>query len=194
MSDSEQPEAPPSPSTSRPTWPRATAVVIAIFTVVLALATLALVVTAIFQHYDAVEAIEATQRLAVATENASTDRQRTASAEFVMKIDTMLDDHRFDRISDDIDSHDSNYQLPKYTNKSDAGVNEYISIFENIGYFTKERLIDPNLSYEFFSYDIEKAWCNPTVQETIRDDRATDKSQTAQRDPNWANFERLAKE
>jgi hypothetical protein len=39
------------------------------FTVVLALATLALVFTAIFQHNDAVKAIDATKRLAIAAEN-----------------------------------------------------------------------------------------------------------------------------
>jgi hypothetical protein len=45
-----------------------------------------------------------------------------------------------------------------------------------------------------FSYDIEKAWCNVTVQETIRDERASDKSKTAQSDPQYENFEKLAKE
>jgi hypothetical protein len=181
MSDAQQPQAPASPSTIRPSaWPRITAVIIAVFTAVLALATLALVVTAIFQHNDAVKAIEANSRV--------------SSAEFVMKLDAMLNDHRFDRISDDIDSHDNNYRLPKYTNRSDANVADYITIFDTIGYFIKEGLIEPKLAYEFFSYDIEKAWCNPTVQETVREERATDKAKTARSDPAYGDFERLANE
>jgi hypothetical protein len=102
------------------------------FTAVLASATVALVWASIKQHGDAVEAIEATRR--------------TTSAEFVMKLDAMLNDHRFDRISDDIYSHDNNYRLPKYTNKSDADVADYISIFDTIGYFAKEGLIEPKLA------------------------------------------------
>jgi hypothetical protein len=103
MSDSDAPPSPPSPR------PRITALITpdritAAFTVVLALATLALVITAIFQHNDAVEAIEATKLLATATENAAIDRRQTASAEFILKIDAMLAEHRYDRITDDIQS------------------------------------------------------------------------------------------
>jgi len=183
MSDTEKPPASlPLGQQPRPSWPRLFAPdwIIAAFTVILSSATVALVWTSIQQHGDALEAIEATRR--------------TTSAEFVMKIDAILDDHRFDRISNDIDSHDSNYQLPKYKNNADAAVEQYITIFDNIGYFTKERLIDPKLAYEFFSYDIEKAWCNPTVLETIREVRATDKSKNAQSDPAYGDFERLGKE
>jgi hypothetical protein len=160
----------------------------------LALATLALVITAIFQHNDAVEAIEATKRLATATENAAMDRRQTASAEFILKIDAMLAEHRYDRITDDIQSHDSNYRLPKYKNKADADVEEYIGVFEDMGYFITENLIGAKMAYDHLSYDIEKAWCNIDVQETIRKARATDKSKTAQSDPLYGNFERLAKE
>ena len=106
----------------------------------------------------------------------------------------MLNEHRYDRISDDIQSHDSNYKLAKYTNKSDADVIDYISIFEDLGYFVSVTLIDDKMAYENYSFDIEKAWCNPTVQETIQNERATDTSKTAQSDPQYGNFERLAKE
>jgi hypothetical protein len=50
------------------------------------------------------------------------------------------------------------------------------------------------MAYDHFSYDIEKAWCNTDVQETIRKARATDKSKTASTDRMCGNFERLAKE
>jgi hypothetical protein len=201
MSDTDAaPPSPPSPSQSqhRPLWPRIAAPftahrVTAAFTVILALATLALVGTAYFQHRDAAEAIEVTQRLAVATENAAQDRRQTASAELILKIDTMLASHRYDRISDDIQSHDSKYHLPKYQNRTDADVEEYIGIFEDMGYFIKDNLISAKMAYDHFSYDIEKAWCNTDLQLTIRKARATDKSKTAQSDPLYGNFERLAK-
>jgi hypothetical protein len=109
--------------------------------VILALATLALVGTAILQHFDTVDAIEAPKRLAIATENAAKDRRQTASAELILKIGAMLEDHRYDRITDDIQSHDSNYQLPKYKNRSDADVEAYIGIFEHTGYLIKDNLI-----------------------------------------------------
>jgi hypothetical protein len=166
----------------------------AAFTVVLALATLALVGTAIVQHFDTVDAVEATKRLAIANENAANDRRQAASAKLILKIEAMLRDHRFDRITDDIQSHYSNYQLPKYKNKSDADVEEYIGVFEDLGYFLKDNLIAKKMAYDHFSYDITKAWCNGTVQETIRKARANDKSKTAPTDPMYGNIESLAKE
>jgi hypothetical protein len=161
---------------------------------ILALATLALVGTAIWQHFDTVHAVRATNRLAEASENAAKDRRQTASAELILKLDAMLSEHRYDRITDDIQSHDSNHHLPKYKNRTDADVEEYIGGFEDLGYFIKDDLIIAKMAYDHFSYDIEKAWCNTTVQETIRKARTTDKSRTAQSDPRYGNFERLAKQ
>jgi hypothetical protein len=161
---------------------------------ILALAPLALVGTAIWQHFDTADAVRATNRLAEASENAAADARRTASADFVMKIDAILDQSRFEKITDDIQSHNSNFHLPKYPNKADADVEEYIGAFDEIGYFVANDLVTTKITYEWFSYDIEKAWCNVTVQETIRDERATDKSKMAQTDPAFGDFERIAKE
>jgi hypothetical protein len=69
---------------------------------ILALATLALVGVAIWQHFDTVDAVRATNRLAEASENATNDRRRTASAEFVMKIDATFNEPRYDKITDDV--------------------------------------------------------------------------------------------
>jgi len=189
MSDSDA--APPSPSSPSQSQHQARPFtahwVTAAFTVILAIATLALVGTAIVQHFDTVEAIEATKRLAIASENAAADRRQTASAEFILKFDAMLAERRYDRIIDDIDSHDSNYQLPKYKNESDADV-------DDMGSFITEHLIGAKMAYEHFSYAIEKAWCNTTVQETIRKERAADKSKTEQSEPAYGDFEKLTKE
>jgi hypothetical protein len=164
-----------------------------IFTGVLAVATLCLVVAAIWQHFDTVEAVRATNRLAEANETAAKDRRQTASAEFISKTDVALDQHRFDRITDDIQSHNSAYHLPKYPNKNDADVEEYITVFDELGYLVSRNMIEDTMAYSYFSYDIQKAWCNVTVQEAIRQERMDDKSKTAQTDPIFGDFERLAK-
>jgi hypothetical protein len=56
-----------------------------------------------------------------------------------------------------------------------------------------QNLIEQKMAYEDFSYDIEKAWCYLTVQETIEQERTTDKSKTAQNDLVYGDFEKLAK-
>ena len=109
-------------------------------------------------------------------------------------MDETLNQLHFDKITDDIQSHNGNFHLPKYPNTADADVEEYISVFDGICYFITQNLIEQKMAYEDFSYDLEKAWCNVTVQETIRQERTTDKSKTAQSDPIYGDFEKLAKE
>jgi hypothetical protein len=60
--------------------------------------------------------------------------------------------------------------------------------------FLKDNFITAKIAYEHFSYDITKAWCNTTVQATLRKARANDKSKTAPTDPMYGNFGSLAKE
>jgi hypothetical protein len=60
--------------------------------------------------------------------------------------------------------------------------------------FAKDNLITEKMAYGNCSYEVEKAWCNTTVQETIRQNRASDKSKNASTDPAYGDFERLAKE
>ena len=108
MCDTEKMEAPPAlSSSSQPLWPRIAGQftadrVTAGFTVILALATLALVFTAYFQHRDAVEAIQATQRLAIATENSVTNRRQTSSATLLLKLDDTLEGSRYQKIITEI--------------------------------------------------------------------------------------------
>ena len=96
MTDEASPKTEPSPSPAapqpRPLRPWVVALftphwVTAAFTIVLAIATLALVWTSIKQHGDAVDAIEATNRLATATENAAIDRRHATSADLILKMD-----------------------------------------------------------------------------------------------------------
>ena len=195
-------EAPPSPAAPQPSpmrvWIAALLTphwVTAAFTAMLALATLALVWTSIKQHGDAVEAIEPSNRLATATEKAVSDQRHAASGQFILQQRAKLDQTRFDKITDDLQSHNSNFHLPEYKNyTTDADVEEYIGVFEDIGYFVAHGLIEDKMAYDHFSYDIEKSWCNVTVQESIKQERVADKSKTAQSNPIYGQFERLATE
>jgi hypothetical protein len=183
MSDAEN--LPPTPPSRRPLWPRIAAPftahrITAAFTIILALATLALVGTAIVQHRDGVDAIEATKRLATANENAAKDRRQIASAELILKIDTTLAQHRYDRIIDDIQTHDSNYRLPKYKNRTDADVQEYIGVFEVMSYFMKDDLISEKMAYDHFSYDMRKSMvqhrCSRSDTKAVRDGQKQDRA------------------
>lgn len=205
MSDTEKMEAPPAlSSSSQPLWPRIAAQftahrVTAGFTVILALATLALVFTAYFQHRDAVEAIQATQRLALATENSVTDRRQTSSATLVLKLDDTLEASRYQKIITEIESHGGNYPILIRTQGrsgkfTDSDIEAYISVFEDLGYFIHGGLITTKMAYDHFSYDVEKAWCNTDVQQIVRESQKDDKSITATADPMYGNFEKLAKE
>jgi hypothetical protein len=66
-------------------------------------------------------------------------------------------------------------------------------VFDELGYLVRQNLIEDQMAYSYFSYDSQKAWCNVTVQEIIQQERKDDKSKTAQTDPIFGDFERLAK-
>jgi hypothetical protein len=205
-SGSETADSSPSPPRSQrryltPEWLTVVfTILLAVATVVLAGATVALVSTSIEQHRDAVAAIEETKRLAAATEKAGNDRREIASADLLLKYADILDRDRYTKITTDIQSHGSNYPLlasktkGRRSKNTDADVEEYIGIFEDLGYFIEDNLIFDKMVYDHLSYDIEKAWCNKNVQRVIREARAADKSTTAQSDPMYGNFEKLAKQ
>ena len=94
---------------------------------ILALATLALVGTAIWQHFDTVDAVRATNRLVEASENTAANTRRTASADLVMKIDAILDQPRFDKSTDDIQSHNSYFQHSVTSNGSPKNISLFIT-------------------------------------------------------------------
>jgi lactam utilization protein B len=124
--------------------------------------------------------------------------QQVASADLVLKFRAALDENKFKQLVADIQNHDRTYPLltrsdgGKVGKSRDLDIEQYISVFEDIGYLLDGNLIISKMAYNEFSYDVEKAWCNIAVQEVIRKQRATDKSKTAQSEPFFGNFERLA--
>jgi hypothetical protein len=124
--------------------------------------------------------------------------QQIASADLVLKLRATLDDSKFAKLVVDIQNHDHNYPL---LSRSDGGkgkfrgldVEQYISVFEDIGYLVEGNLIIRKMAYNEFSYDVEKAWCNADVQRVIADARKADESITRQSDPVYGEFEQLAR-
>ena len=203
-SEPETPNAPRSAPSSaagdqphrRPSWAEW---ITASFTVVLALATLALVVTAVVQHTDAVDAIKETSRLVTAAERAATARQRISSGELVLKFGDKLSDARYQKLTAEIQSHDGKYPLLSRAEGGRGGkfhdieIEQYISMFEDLGYLVQDNLIISKMAYDHFSYDIEKAWCSTDIQQIVKDARKSDKSVPGVADLFYVNFETLAK-
>jgi hypothetical protein len=121
--------------------------------------------------------------------------QRAASATLVLKLrDTLVED-RYTKITGEIQDNNSAHALMKDRGAKfkDTDIEQYIGNFEDIGYLVQENVIDPEMAYNHFSYDVEKAWCNADVQRVVQNARKADKSITATSDPIYGKFETLAK-
>jgi len=66
-------------------------------------------------------------------------------------------------------------------------------VFDELGYLVRRNLIEEQIADNYLSYDIEKAWCNVTVQDVLQQERMDDKRKTAQSDPFFGDFEKLPK-
>jgi hypothetical protein len=124
--------------------------------------------------------------------------QQIASADLVLKLRATLDDSKFAKLVADIQNHDHTYPLLSRSDGKggkfrDLAIEQYISVFEDIGYLVEGDLIIGKMAYNEFSYDIEKTWCNDDVKRVIADQRKADKSTTHQTEPFYAGFEKLAR-
>ena len=97
--------------------------------------------------------------------------QQTASADLVLKLRATLDEGKFAKLVADIQNHDHSYPLLSRSDGGNKGgkfrdleIEQYISVFEDIGYLVEGDLIIGKMAYNEFSYDIEKAWCNADIQ------------------------------
>jgi hypothetical protein len=128
-----------------------------------------------------------------------TQSQQIASADLVLKLRATLDDAKFAKLVADIQNHDHAYPLLARSEGGKGGkfrdlhIEQYISVFEDIGYLLADNLIITEMAYDEFSYDFEKAWCNADVQRVVADARKADKSSTRQTDPIYGHFENLAR-
>jgi hypothetical protein len=125
--------------------------------------------------------------------------QQIASANLVLQFRAILDGDKFAKLVADIQNHDHTYPL---LSRSDGGrggkfrgllIEQYLSVFESIGYLVGDDLVLSKMAFNEFSYDVEKAWCNADVQRVIADARKADKSTTRQADPIFGEIETLAR-
>lgn len=119
------------------------------------------------------------------------ETQEAASATLIISLRDTLDGDRYTRIADEIENNNSSHPLTKPT-VSEVDVEGYIGNFEDIGYLVQENVIDAVMAYDHFSYDVEKTWCNMSVQRVIKEARKADKSITAASNPFYGKFEKLA--
>jgi hypothetical protein len=133
--------------------------------------------------------------LSVATKTLK-QTQGAASATLVLKLRDTIDEDRYKKITAEIQSNQSAHPLLKSRGGKfeDVDIERYIGNFEDIGYLVQEKVIDAEMAYNHFSYDVEKAWCNADVQRVVQEARKADKSITATADPLYGKIERLAKE
>jgi hypothetical protein len=145
------------------------------------------------------QVLEIRQQTAIQAETLK-QTQQIASADLVLKLRATLDESKFAKLVADIQNHDHSYPLlargdggSKGGKFRDLEIEQYISVFEDIGYLVEGNLIISTMAYNEFSYDVEKAWCNADVQRVVADARKSDKSITRQTEPFYAQFEKLAR-
>jgi hypothetical protein len=133
---------------------------------------------------------------AVVAINTLKETQKAASATLILQLRDTLEGGRYKTITDAIQNNDSAYPLRQghHGKFHDIDVEEYVGNFEDIGYLIHEDVILPEMAYDHFSYDIEKAWCNADLRQIVHEARAADRSSTAATDPFYGNFEKIAEE
>jgi hypothetical protein len=126
--------------------------------------------------------------------------QQVASADLVLKFRAGLDDGKFAKLVADIQNHDHAYPLLARSDSGKGGkfpdllIEQYLSIFESIGYLVGDNLVINKMAFNEFSYGVEKAWCNADVQRVIAQARKADKSTSRPTDPIFGEFEKLARD
>ncbi|MGO9370695.1 MAG: hypothetical protein ACLQBD_01185 [Syntrophobacteraceae bacterium] len=119
------------------------------------------------------------------------DNQKINSATFVLKIDDILYDKRYEKIMSAIEDNRGDYKLLNGKFKERL-LDEYISIFELLGNLVQDNVITNEMAYNDLGYSLEKAWCNHDVQKYIADARKADKNISGS-NAFYIGFEKMAK-
>jgi hypothetical protein len=121
--------------------------------------------------------------------------QKTSSATLVLRLRDALDDKRYAMITADIQDHASSYPLLRDRGGKfrDSDIEKYLGNLSEIGLLVGHQVIEAEMAYEQFSYDLEKAWCNDDLQRVIYGARRLDRSAAALTEPMYGSFEKLAK-
>lgn len=103
------------------------------------------------------------------------DNQKINSANFMLKIDDILYDQRYEKIMSAIEDNKGDYKLLNGKFKVRL-LDEYVGIFELLGNLVQDNVITNDMAYNDLGYDLEKAWCNQDVQKYIAHSRKVDKN------------------
>jgi len=114
----------------------------------------------------------------------------------MLSLRDKLEGDRYGSITAEIQNNDAAHTLRKGRGGkfNDIDVVEYVSNYEDIAYLIKENVIDAEMAYDHFSYDVETAWCNDDVHQVVQGARKADKSNTATSDPFLCKFRKARAE
>jgi hypothetical protein len=131
----------------------------------------------------------------VKIQNKTLDAQeRIASADYMLRLSDELAAPQYNAITTAIQGGTENTPIvskgasPRFT---DTELEDYMGKFETIGDLVQEGVVDKDMAYQEFSYDVTKAWCNKDVQMEISSDRASEPGETGQQ-AYWNGFQSLA--
>jgi hypothetical protein len=121
------------------------------------------------------------------------EQEKLASAQYVLDLSDKLDTGRYITLADDIDDNDDAYSPIHTGGFTDNQLDDYMGEFETVGDLVRDGVIEQQMAYDEFSYDIEKTYCNDDVQADITRDQASDGVDTGTIDASWSGFQGLAK-
>jgi hypothetical protein len=106
--------------------------------------------------------------------NQQLDQQaQIASAQYVLNLRNQLDSSKLTAIITAIENHPHTFS-PLKAGFSTSQLENYMGQLETIGDLVRDDIIAPQMAYDEFSYDAEKAYCNVDVQKDIADARQND--------------------
>jgi hypothetical protein len=115
---------------------------------------------------------------------------KIGSAQYVLQLGEKIDQKPFDAVRGEIENNPHTYPLLKTIDQTE--IENYLNQFESVGYLVRDGVITPQMAYDEFSYNAEKAYCNDDVRTVINRDRQTD-SISSGTTAFYSGFEALAK-
>ncbi|MEN9613899.1 MAG: hypothetical protein RLZZ347_206 [Candidatus Parcubacteria bacterium] len=112
------------------------------------------------------------------------------SSDIVLNFDTQLNQPTYSAISDKLDSADPSTKILNRTGApgfSKGQVENYLGVFEEMGNFYREGIVECSMINADFGYQIQKTWENKDIQSLIKRDQEVDPSL-------WSNFSVLVKQ
>ncbi len=118
---------------------------------------------------------------------------KISSAQYVLQMSNKLDETKYDKIRVAIENNPSSFRLLKPNGAFDINALEsYMGELDTIGSLVRDGVINQQMAYDAFDYEVEKAYCNKDLSNDINADRILDKVMFGP-DAFFSGFEDLAK-